>query len=77
LNAFAALPKGTRRNVRDSLIKDIENGDVPAESLVKLDVLTMHLPFQIGGYSDFYCSLEHVQNVNYPPMLSISKRKLT
>lgn len=26
----------------------------------------MHLPFAIGEYTDFYCSLEHVQNVSIP-----------
>ncbi|TEA15490.1 Fumarylacetoacetase [Colletotrichum sidae] len=62
LNAFAALPRKTRAAVREALIRDIKEDNVPESCLVDLDVVTMHLPFQIGGYSDFYCSLEHVQN---------------
>ena len=66
LNAFAALSLSTRRTVREQLIKDTTSGDIPEESLVKLDSVTMHLPFAIGEYTDFYCSLEHVQNVSIP-----------
>ncbi|RSL56837.1 hypothetical protein CEP53_006686 [Fusarium sp. AF-6] len=62
LNAFAALPRAIRQQVRESLIRDITNENIPEQCLIELDAVTMHLPFQIGGYSDFYCSLEHVQN---------------
>ncbi|KAH7133861.1 hypothetical protein EDB81DRAFT_727357, partial [Dactylonectria macrodidyma] len=62
LNTFAALGRKTCRAVRESLINDINNGQIPQDCLSRLDDVTMHLPFQVGGYSDFYCSLEHVQN---------------
>ncbi|KAH6959586.1 fumarylacetoacetate hydrolase [Ilyonectria sp. MPI-CAGE-AT-0026] len=62
LNSFAALPRAIRQKVRESLISDIANDNIPEECLVELGAVTMHLPFRIGGYSDFYCSLEHVQN---------------
>ena len=42
----------------------IENGDVAEDSLVPLREAQMHLPMKIGGYSDFFCSLEHCQNVS-------------
>lgn len=63
LNTFAALPRQMRTSVRLQLIHDIKNDSIPRECLVPFDAVTMHTPFQIGGYSDFYCSLEHVQNV--------------
>ncbi|KAJ4247102.1 hypothetical protein NW762_013240 [Fusarium torreyae] len=62
LNDFAALPQATRQAFRESLIKHITDDDIPEQCLVDLDEVTMHLPMRIGGYSDFYCSLEHVQN---------------
>ncbi|CRG92085.1 fumarylacetoacetase [Talaromyces islandicus] len=62
LNAFSAFDYSVRKAVRDGLITNITNGSIPEDSLIKLDEVTMHLPFQIGGFSDFYCSLEHVQN---------------
>ncbi|WQF90215.1 Putative fumarylacetoacetase [Colletotrichum destructivum] len=62
LNTFAALGRATRRAVRDVLIQSIRANDVPSQCLIPLANITMHLPFQIGGFSDFYCSLEHVQN---------------
>ncbi|KAH7304248.1 hypothetical protein B0I35DRAFT_454762 [Stachybotrys elegans] len=62
LNSFAALERETRRAVRAALQLDIQDELIPPHCLVKLADVTMHLPFSIGGYSDFYCSLEHVQN---------------
>ncbi|OBR08122.1 LOW QUALITY PROTEIN: Fumarylacetoacetate hydrolase [Colletotrichum higginsianum IMI 349063] len=62
LNTFAALGRATRRAVRDVLIQSIRANHVPSRCLIPLANVTMHLPFRIGGFSDFYCSLEHVQN---------------
>lgn len=53
--------------VRQRLINDIGQDRVPEKSLLNLHEVTMHLPFEIGGYSDFYCSLEHAQNVSICP----------
>lgn len=49
--------------MRESLIQDIVKEKLPELCLVDPISVEMHLPFQIGGFSDFYCSLEHVQNV--------------
>ncbi|VUC24152.1 unnamed protein product [Clonostachys rosea] len=62
LNRFAALGRQVRREVRENLIRDITKGEIPHGSLHKLVDVKMHLPFRIGGFSDFYCSLEHVHN---------------
>jgi fumarylacetoacetase len=60
---FSTFDYSVRKAVRDGLIANIRDGKIPEDSLVKLDAVTMHLPFEIGGFSDFYCSMEHVQNV--------------
>ncbi|KAH7408961.1 putative fumarylacetoacetate hydrolase [Cadophora sp. MPI-SDFR-AT-0126] len=62
LNKFAALPHTVRQAVRQKIIQDINDAAVEEECLVPLDLVTMHLPMQIGGFSDFYCSLEHCRN---------------
>lgn len=69
LNTFAALPQDLRKRVRERIIEDVERDRVSEKSLVRLDECTMHLPMKIGGYSDFYCSLEHMQNVLLPPLI--------
>ena len=43
----------------ESLSKDT----APSEAFLPLDRVKMHMPMQIGGYSDFFCSLEHCKNV--------------
>jgi len=63
LNAFAALPWSTRKAVRSRLQEDLKASRVPAECLVSLSDVTSHLPMKIPGYSDFYTSLEHCQDV--------------
>ena len=62
LNAFAAQPWSTRRAVRSHLQKDLRSGNIPTNSLIPLSSVQTHLPMRIGGYSDFYTSLEHCQN---------------
>lgn len=66
LNSFAALPWPTRRAVREKLQEDLKAGQVPADCLVELDGVTNHLPMKTSGFSDFYTSLEHCQNVSCP-----------
>jgi fumarylacetoacetase len=62
LNTFAALDWKTRIAVREQIQRDLENGHVPEDCLLKLDEVTQHLPMQMQGFSDFYTSLEHCQN---------------
>ncbi|KAI7327544.1 hypothetical protein KC315_g7045 [Hortaea werneckii] len=62
LNSFAALPWPTRRAVRQQLQDELKAGKVPAECLVNLSEVKNHVPMKMGGFSDFYTSLEHCQN---------------
>ncbi|KAF2712237.1 fumarylacetoacetate hydrolase [Pleomassaria siparia CBS 279.74] len=62
LNSFAAFPWSQRRDIRNHLIEAISEGSVPESCFVPMDQVRMHLPLRIGGYADFFCSLEHCQN---------------
>ncbi|KAH8803321.1 putative fumarylacetoacetate hydrolase [Xylogone sp. PMI_703] len=62
LNLFASLPSHFRKDVRQTLIEDITSGRIDQRCMTLLSEVIMHLPMQVGGYSDFYCSLEHCQN---------------
>jgi fumarylacetoacetase len=59
LNAFLATGRAswaaTRREVVDLL------GGSP--TLVPVGEITVHLPFEVADYVDFYCSLQHASNV--------------
>ncbi|KIX07964.1 fumarylacetoacetase [Rhinocladiella mackenziei CBS 650.93] len=62
LNAFAALPAKIRTSVREQIISAWENGNLTPDCLHQLTSVKMHLPVDIPGYTDFFCSLEHCQN---------------
>ncbi|KAK3719530.1 hypothetical protein LTR37_004388 [Vermiconidia calcicola] len=62
LNTFASLPWPTRRTVREQIQSDLQSGSVPSSCFEALKDVENHLPMKIGGYSDFYTSLEHCQN---------------
>ncbi|KAI1113207.1 fumarylacetoacetate hydrolase [Nemania sp. NC0429] len=62
LNSFAALPSACRSEVRKHLIQALSRGTIPEECFIPLDQVRMHLPMKVGGFSDFFCSLEHCQN---------------
>ena len=64
LNTFAALPWPTRRAVREKLQDDLKAGDIPADCLIELNNVRNYLPMKMSGFSDFYTSLEHCQNVS-------------
>jgi fumarylacetoacetase len=59
LNAFLAAGRAawtrTRREVVDLL------GGSP--TLVPVEEVTLHLPFEVADYVDYYCSLQHASNV--------------
>jgi fumarylacetoacetase len=63
LNGFAALPWELRKEVRARLQQDLRSGNIPAPSVIELKDVNPHLPFKIGGFSDFYTSLDHCKNV--------------
>ena len=58
LNPFMALGPFAWREVREELAAAAAD----AES-VPLSEVTMHLPFEVADYVDFYCSLQHATNV--------------
>ena len=72
LNAFMALGKPAWDRVRgrlQDLLSDEGNGDLREDAalrdraVVPLESVTMHLPAEIGDYTDFYSSRQHATNV--------------
>lgn len=74
LNAFAALGRPIHRVVREYLqsifldegrFPEIlqQNEQLQKEALLPIESCTMHLPLQIGDYTDFYAGLNHAYNV--------------
>ncbi|MDQ4085571.1 MAG: fumarylacetoacetase [Actinomycetota bacterium] len=66
LNAFMALGRPAWDNVRGWLVElltDDMQRHATEPFLVPLDEVRMHLPFEVGDYVDFYCSLDHATNV--------------
>jgi fumarylacetoacetase len=53
---------GVRRWVT-SLLSDEAERDLVEPHLVPVDEVTLHLPFAVADYVDFYCSLDHASNV--------------
>jgi fumarylacetoacetase len=65
LNAFfaePALPAAVRRRV-SALLSDPAHRDAVAPLLTDAAEVTMHLPFAIGDYTDFYAGIHHAENV--------------
>jgi fumarylacetoacetase len=71
LNAFIALSQAIWRETR-ACISDLlrhdnprlrEDLDLRAQALVPIEGARLHLPVEIGGYTDFYSSKEHATNV--------------
>ena len=59
LNAFMASGRESWDRTRADLQNRIANGATG----IPLDEVTLHLPFEVGDYVDFYCSLDHATNV--------------
>ena len=67
LNEFIALGKTITNKVRLDIqqLLVIENSPLKnhPEAFVQQEDATMHLPVQVGDYTDFYSSIEHATNV--------------
>lgn len=67
LNEFIALGKKTTNKVRLDIQKLLVIENSPLKNHLEVFVLqkdaTMHLPVQVGDYTDFYSSIEHATNV--------------
>lgn len=68
LNAFAAAPGTERAAIRQKIIKLLQDADSiifkDEHVAYPLSEVKMHLPMQIGDFTDFMCSLTHVNNVS-------------
>jgi fumarylacetoacetase len=58
LNDFLALGAPAWREVREQLVERIEDAEA-----VPLSEVSLHLPFEVADYVDFYCSEQHATNV--------------
>ncbi|MDF9800879.1 fumarylacetoacetase [Catalinimonas alkaloidigena] len=68
LNAFMHLGRARWKAVRQRLIQWVSQENSPLEQLkgeclIRQSEARMHLPVQIGDYTDFYASEEHATNV--------------
>ncbi|MGN6301366.1 MAG: fumarylacetoacetase [Angustibacter sp.] len=66
LNAFLASGRGQWDAVRAwlvDLLTQEANAELVAPHLLPLDAVTLHLPFEVADYVDFYASEHHATNV--------------
>ncbi len=66
LNPFIALGKATTNGIRARLAVALVDPTSPlrnSQALVPRAEATMHLPIEIGDYTDFYSSIDHATNV--------------
>lgn len=62
LNAFMAQGKRRWDEVRERLIDRLD-GRIPAVAAHSVEDVTMHLPFEVADYVDFYASEHHASNL--------------
>ncbi|WP_242614433.1 fumarylacetoacetase [Actinomadura roseirufa] len=62
LNAFMAQGRERWVEVRERLL-DLVTGDVPGTAVHPVGTVTMHLPFEVADYVDFYASEHHASNL--------------
>lgn len=63
LNEFAALPPQVHREVRQRIQRAIADG-LPEGSSMPISAVRVHLPVNVGDFTDFSCSLDHVLNAS-------------
>ncbi len=63
LNAFMARGRSRWAEVRSSVTDMLTGGTTPAEAIVPVSDVTMHLPFEVADYVDFYASEHHASNL--------------
>ncbi|KAH8690795.1 putative 2-hydroxyhepta-2,4-diene-1,7-dioate isomerase [Talaromyces proteolyticus] len=70
LNNFASLPLENRSAIRKRIINLLDdrtsaifnNLAINSEAILRMSDATLHLPMQIGGFTDFMCSRTHIDN---------------
>lgn len=65
LNRFMAAGREVWRDIRQRLMRlaGEEHASLTREALIPVNEVQMHLPVEIGDYTDFYASREHATNV--------------
>lgn len=63
LNAFMARGRSRWAEIRSSVTDMLAGGTTPAEAIVPVSDVTMHLPFEVADYVDFYASEHHAANL--------------
>lgn len=65
LNRFMASGREVWREMRQRLVRILgeEQASFKNEAMIPIDQVHMHLPVNIGDYTDFYASREHATNV--------------
>jgi fumarylacetoacetase len=66
LNAYMARPKAERvalRQALSALLSDTTRADILRPHLYKAADCNMHMPAQIGDYTDFYVGIHHATNI--------------
>lgn len=68
LNEFAALPRHVHSEVRQRLQQvigeDTSLQRLPSNAVHHISDVKMHLPIEVGDFTDFSCSHHHVQNAS-------------
>ncbi|KAK5113554.1 hypothetical protein LTR62_003423 [Meristemomyces frigidus] len=68
LNEFAAVPRSVqqavRRKLQELIAKDESLQSLPPGSVKDIDAVSMHLPVEVGDFTDFSSSSDHVQNAS-------------
>ncbi len=66
LNGLFAAGHGARADLRRSLSRLLTDGSSRGQvepALHRASACVLHLPFEIGGYTDFYAGIHHAENV--------------
>ena len=67
LNNFIELGKGITSKVREIIQAELTNDNSlikhNSNCIIPIDSVEMHLPVNIGDYTDFYSSIEHASNI--------------
>ncbi|NKZ03609.1 fumarylacetoacetase [Actinomadura latina] len=62
LNPFMAQGHSRWVEVREQIL-DLVSDDIPDEAVHPLDAVTLHMPFEVADYVDFYASEHHASNL--------------
>ncbi|KAM3422131.1 Fumarylacetoacetase [Cercospora zeina] len=68
LNSFAAHSQEVQNEVRQRIQAEIQKGNgtkrFPTDSVKHISEVVMHIPVDVGDFTDFSCSEHHVQNAS-------------